>query len=76
MNTHLFCALNSSNQPFRFSEVDVYYMKIYKGNTLIRSLWPVRRKSDNAIGLYDVVNDNLYVSQGDDPFVGTEINNE
>ena len=76
MNTHLFCALNSSGQPFRFSEVDVYYMKIYKGNTLIRSLWPVRKKSDNAIGLYDVVNDNLYVSQGDDPFVGTEINNE
>ena len=76
MNTHLFCALNSSGQPFRFSEVDVYYMKIYKGNTLIRSLWPVRKKSDNTIGLYDVVNDNLYVSQGDDPFVGTEINNE
>ena len=73
MNTHLFCTLNSSGQPFRFSEVDVYYMRIYKGGTLIRSLWPVRRKSDNAIGLYDSVNDHLYISQGDEPFVGPEI---
>ena len=72
MNTHLFCALNSSGQPFRFSEVDVYYMRIYKGGTLLRSLWPVRRKSDNAIGLYDSVNDYLYISQGDQPFVGPQ----
>ena len=72
MNTHLFCALNSSGQPFRFSEVDVYYMRIYKGGTLLRSLWPVKRKLDNAIGLYDSVNDYLYVSQGDQPFVGPQ----
>ena len=63
MNTYLFCALDSSGQPFRFSEADVYYMRIYKGGTLLRSLWPVRRKSDNAIGLYDIITDHLYASQ-------------
>ena len=73
MNTYLFCALNSSGQPFRFSEVDVYYMRIYKGGTLIRSLWPVRRKSDNVIGLYDIITDYFYTSQGDEPFIGQEI---
>ena len=74
MNTHLFCALDSSGQPFRFSEVDVYYMRIYKGGTLLRSLWPVRRRSDNAIGLYDIITDHFYTSQGDEPFIGQKIN--
>ena len=74
MNTHLFCALDSSGQPFRFSEVDVYYMRIYKSETLVRSLWPVRRRLDNAIGLYDIITDHFYTSQGDEPFIGPEIN--
>lgn len=73
MNTHLFCALNSSGQPSRFSEVDVYYMKIYKGGILIRNLFPVRQKSNNTIGLYDTITDHLYESQGDEPFIGQEI---
>ena len=74
MNTYLFCALNSSGQPFRFSEVDLYYMKIYKGGVLIRNLFPVRQKSNNAIGLYDIITDHLYESRGDEPFIGQEIN--
>lgn len=66
---HLFCALNSSNNPFRFVEADLYYLKLTKGNTVIRNLIPVKKPSTNEIGLYDMENDYFYVSQGDDPFV-------
>lgn len=66
---HLFCALNSSNNPFRYVEADLYYLKFTKGGQVIRNLIPVKKVSTNEIGLYDIENDHLYVSQGDDPFV-------
>ena len=70
----LFCALNSSNQPFRFCEADLYYLKFTKGGQVIRNLIPVKKVSTGEIGLYDIENDHLYISQGDDPFVaGSEI---
>lgn len=72
-NCHLFCALDSSNQPFRYIAADLYYLKFTKGNTVIRNLVPARRKSDNAVGLYDIENDHFYVSQGDEPFVAGPI---
>ena len=70
----LFCAYNGSNIPFRFCEADLYYLKFTKGGQVIRNLIPVKKVSTNEIGLYDMENDHLYVSQGDDPFVaGPEI---
>jgi len=72
-NCHLFCALDSSNQPFRYIAADLYYLKFTKGNTVIRNLVPVRRKSDNVVGLYDIENNHFYVSQGDEPFVAGPI---
>ena len=71
MNTHLFCALNGSNQPFRWCVADLYYLKLYKGGQLIRNLIPVKKLSTNEVGLYDLENDHLYVSQGDEPFVAS-----
>lgn len=63
-----------NKKMWRFSEADVYYCKIMKGNTVIRDLIPVKRNSDNAVGLYDKQNDHFYISQGDNPFVaGPEI---
>ena len=70
-NCYLFCALSSSNQPFRFIEADLYYLKITKGNTVIRDLIPVEDIATGDIGLYDQQNDVFYKSQGDDPFIGT-----
>ena len=71
---YLFCALDGSNNPFRFALADLYYLKLTKGGQVIRNLIPVKKVSTNEIGLYDMENDHLYVSQGDDPFVaGTEI---
>jgi len=51
---HLFCALNGSNQPFRFVEADLYYLRFTKGNTVVRDLIPAKRNSDNEVGLYDI----------------------
>jgi len=66
---HLFCALDSSNNPFRFVEADLYYLKFTKGGQVIRNLIPVKKVSTNEIGLYDMENDHLYISQGDESFV-------
>ncbi len=75
MNCHLFCALNSSNNPFRFTIADLYYLKITKGGQVIRNLIPVKKVATNEIGLYDIENDHLYISQGDEPFEGGPIIN-
>ena len=58
----LFCALNSSNNPFRYVEADLYYLKFIKGGIIIRDLIPAKRNSDNEIGLYDLENNVFYTS--------------
>lgn len=58
---------------WRFSEADVYYCKIMKGNIVIRDLVPMLRVTDNAPGLYDLEHNVFYTSQGDDPFVAGSI---
>ena len=65
----LFCALDSSNNPFRFAEADLYYLKFTKGEQVIRNLIPVQRNSDNEVGLWDMENQVFYTSQGDEPFI-------
>lgn len=69
MTTHLFCALNGSNNPFRFVEADLYYLKIIKGGQVIRDLIPVYDQVSKEYGLYDKQNKVFYKSQGDEPFV-------
>jgi hypothetical protein len=60
-NCHLFCALNSSNEPFRFIEADLYYLRFTKGDVIIRDLIPVKDANGN-IGLYDNITDKFYMS--------------
>lgn len=76
IETYMFATLcDSSNtnqhqgQMWRFSESDVYYCKIMKGNKVIRDLIPVKKVSTNEVGLYDLEHDKFYTSQGDNPFV-------
>ena len=74
--TMLFCGLNGSNEPFRHINAKIYYLKITKGNNVIRDLIPVRRISDSKIGLYDKKYGIFYESQSDTPFeAGPELNN-
>lgn len=41
----------------------VSYLKIYENNVLIRDMVPVYRKSDNVIGMYDILNDVFYTNK-------------
>lgn len=51
----------------------IYYMKIWDGYKLIRDFIPVKRTTDNAIGLYDCVNGVFYGNAGSGTFTaGTE----
>ncbi len=47
----------------------IYEFKIYDNGTIVRSMVPVVRKSDNVIGMYDTVNDIFYVNKGTGSFI-------
>ncbi len=42
----------------------VYYFKLYDDGELVAELYPVRRNSDGALGMYDVVNQTFYPNSG------------
>ena len=44
------------------SSYKLYYCKIYESWTLVRDFVPCYRKSDNVIGLYDIVNNQFYTN--------------
>lgn len=46
------------------ASIKLYFCKLYANDTLIRDFIPCYRKSDNRVGLYDIVNDVFYVNQG------------
>ena len=46
----------------------VYYFKIYDGETLVRHLIPVQRKSDNVVCMYDLVTNEFFTNQGTGSF--------
>lgn len=45
-----------------------YYVKIYEGDTMLRSFVPCYRKTDNVVGMYDLVNGVFYTSVGSGAF--------
>lgn len=47
----------------------LYYCKIWDNNTLVRNMIPVKRKSDNVLGLYDKVNNVFYMNRGTGNFI-------
>lgn len=50
------------NTALLHSNLRVYECKIYEGSELIRHFIPCYRKSDNVIGMYDLVNDIFYIN--------------
>ena len=53
----------------------IFYLKLYTGNKYIE-LIPCYRKSDNVIGMYDLVGKQFYVNQGTGTFLkGNNVNN-
>lgn len=46
----------------------VFSFKGYKNNTLVRNLFPAKRKSDNAIGMYDMITGRFFGNSGTGAF--------
>lgn len=64
---YIFCR-NYTASPF-YSDVKVYSYKIYENGTITRNFVPCYRKSDNEIGLYDVLNNTFYTNAGTGTFL-------
>ena len=48
----------------RYFAGNFYYMKIYDNDVLVRDYVPVKRISDNSLGIYDRVNDTFLTASG------------
>lgn len=46
-----------------------YNFQVFDGNTLIQNLIPCKRNSDNAVGMYDTINDVFLTNAGSGTFV-------
>jgi hypothetical protein len=73
LNLYVF-ALNelytgSTNIETRNCTAKLYELKIYDDSTLIRDFVPCYRKSDNEVGLYDLVNNVFYTNAGTGVFL-------
>lgn len=53
----------------RAANARIYSCKIWDSNTLVRNFVPAMRNNDNALGMYDVVNDVFYTNNGSGAFI-------
>ena len=56
--------------PGAFQKQNVYGLKLWDGDTLVRNFIPVRRRSDGVIGMYDIVGRKFYTSPNGVAFTG------
>lgn len=54
------------------SKLKIYGLKIYENETLIKNFIPCYRKSDNSVGIYDIVGKKFYGNSGTGEFVKGE----
>ena len=67
--------LHGNGYDVGYTSGKVYYCKITVDGTLVRSFVPCYRKSDNVVGLYDLVNNIFYTNAGSGVFaVGVDSN--
>ena len=59
----------SSSVISTLSQCKIYYLRIIVGGSLVRNFIPCYRKSDNVIGLYDLVNGVFYTNAGSGTFL-------
>ena len=62
-------ALNNNGTILHHAYIRLYSFKITQNNSLVRYMVPVVRKSDNEIGLYDLVEGKFYTNQGSGEFL-------
>lgn len=61
-------AINQDNTAISLGTYKLYTFKIYDNNTLVRDFIPCYRKSDNVLGLYDLINKVFYTNAGTGAF--------
>lgn len=61
--------IGSTNIETRNCTAKLYELKIYDDSTLIRDFVPCYRKSNNEVGLYDLVNNVFYTNAGTGVFL-------
>ena len=54
-----------------YCNMKIYSCQIYSGDTPVRDFVPARRDSDDAVGLYDTVNDVFYMNDGVGSFIAS-----
>jgi len=59
---------NTNGTVGLFTSARIFYLQFYDYDTLKIDLVPCYRKSDNVIGLYDLVNDKFYTNEGTGQF--------
>jgi len=60
---------NCYSEPNLISAMKLYSLKMYDNGVKVRDLVPCYRKSDNEIGLYDIVNNVFYTNAGTGTFI-------
>lgn len=69
-------AVHRSNGANQISSARMYYAKLYKDNVLAFDGVPVKRNSDNAIGMYDCVTGQFFANAGTGTFVAGPVANK
>ena len=62
-------ATNRNGSPASRPQLTIYSCKLYQDEILLRDYIPCYRKSDSAIGLYDLINDEFYPNSGTGTFL-------
>lgn len=56
------------------SAIRLYHLKLWENNIMVRDFIPCYRKSDNEVGLYDLVTKTFFTNAGTDTFiVGSDV---
>ena len=64
LNLYIFDMNNNNSNTSYKSRINLYSLKIWNNDILVRDYVPCYRISDNEIGLYDLVNSVFYTNQG------------
>lgn len=70
------CAANLAGQA-RFSKQKLKYCRLYENGAIVHEYIPAKRKSDNVLGVYDVVSNTFITNAGTGTFIaGAEVNDK
>ncbi len=68
--TWLFGRNNTGSGAISNSQLKVFYLKMWNNGMMARHFIPSKRKSDNVIGMYDIVSGQFFTNSGTGSFTG------